>query len=118
MKDRGLTYGILLVVLSTGILVPVNVNAQSLGFDGQALGWTTLNPEDPFQAQAGLRYIPELNFTLPSGKYSFEGEFSANLWVSGIYSGDSIKMDEEISPYRMWVKFSGDQFELRAVTIS
>ena len=44
----------------------------------------------------------------------FEGEFSANLWASGIYSGDSIELDEQLSPYRMWVKFSGDQFELRA----
>jgi roadblock/LC7 domain-containing protein len=114
MKDRRLTYGILLVLLTTGILVPVKVNAQSLGFDGQAIGWTTLNPADPFQAQVGLRYIPEINFALPAGNYSFEGEFSANLWVSGIYSGDSVQLDEEISPYRMWVKFSGDQFELRA----
>ena len=89
-------------------------NAQSLGFKGQAIGWTTLNPADPFQAQAGLRYIPELSFSLPAGNYTLEGEFSANLWASGIYSGDSLELDKQLSPYRMWVKFSGDQFELRA----
>lgn len=96
------------------LLVPRVLEAQSIGFKGQAIGWTTLNPAEPFQAQAGLRYIPELSFSLPAGKYTFEGEFSANLWASGIYSGDSIVLDEQLSPYRMWVKFSGDQFELRA----
>lgn len=97
------------ILLSTG-----KTEAQSLGFRGQAIGWTTLNPAEPFQAQAGLRYIPELSFTLPAGKYTIEGEFSANLWGSGIYSGDSLILDKQLSPYRMWVKFSGDQFELRA----
>jgi roadblock/LC7 domain-containing protein len=92
----------------------LQLGAQTLGFNGQAIGWTTLNPAEPFQAQTGLRYIPELNFSLPAGPYSVEGEFSANLWGSAIYSQDSTDLDGEISPYRMWMKFSGDQFELRA----
>jgi len=106
------------IILLAGILifmVPLNlVMAQKVEFNGQAIGWTTLNPAEPFQAQAGLRYIPELTFSHPAGKYSVEGEFSANLWGSAIHGGDSIDLDKEISPYRMWVKFSGDQFELRA----
>lgn len=110
--------GFLRAILLTAILVfplPFNTaEAQTVGFHGQAIGWTTLNPAEPFQAQAGLRYIPELSFSVPAGKYSFDGEFSANLWGSGIFSGDSMEMESEISPYRMWVKFSGDQFELRA----
>ncbi len=105
---------LILALILSALLTPWKAEAQTLGFNGQAIGWTTLNPADPFQAQAGLRYIPELSFSLPSGKYTFEGEFSANLWASGIYSGDSIVLDEELSPYRMWVKFSGEQFELRA----
>jgi hypothetical protein len=118
MKTSGITYGLTKFLLLTGIvalLVPAyKARGQSLGFGGQAIGWTTLNPAEPFQAQAGLRYIPELSFSLPSGKFNIEGEFSANLWASGIYSGDSMVWDEQLSPYRMWVKFSGDQFELRA----
>jgi hypothetical protein len=108
------TYGFLLLTLVSMLLSTERIFAQSMGFRGQAIGWTTVNPAEPFQAQAGLRYIPELSFTLPAGSYTFEGEFSANLWASGIYSGDSIDLDEQISPYRMWLKFSGDQFELRA----
>ena len=104
------TIGILLLILGSGTLF-----SQSLGFSGQAIGWSTLNPSDPFQAQVGLRYIPELSFKLPTGSYTLDGEFSANLWASGdIYPGDSLVLDENLSPYRMWVRFSGDQFELRA----
>lgn len=118
MKPLGKIYAPVRVLLMAGIVGIVlhggNIEAQSLAFNGQAIGWTTLNPAEPFQAQVGLRYIPELSFSLPAGKYSIEGEFSANLWGSGIYSGDSMDLDNEISPYRMWVKFSGDQFELRA----
>ena len=104
----------ILALLICFLLTPGELGGQSLAFRGQAIGWTTMNPAEPFQAQAGLRYIPELSFTLPAGKYSFEGEFSANLWGSGIYSGDSLDFDRQLSPYRMWLKFSGDQFELRA----
>ena len=114
MKNIVIKYGAALISCLLISQFYGKLEGQSLEFKGQAIGWTTLNPAEPFQAQAGLRYIPELDFTLPAGKYSVEGEFSVNLWGSGIYSGDSIVLDEEISPYRMWVKFSGDQFELRA----
>ncbi len=97
------------------LLLPFyEAGAQTLGIKGQAIGWSTLNPADPFQAQAGLRYIPELSFSLPAGKYTFDGEFSANIWGSATYISDTTALDGELSPYRMWLRFSGDQFELRA----
>ena len=97
------------------LLLPARrVFSQTLGFNGQAIGWTTLNPAEPFQAQAGLRYIPEIELSIPAGNYSFEGELSVNLWGSAVHSQDSTDLDGDISPYRMWLKFSGDQFELRA----
>lgn len=110
MKNRT-TYGLLILIC---LVLPGQMEAQSLGFKGQAIGWTTLNPSEPFQTQLGLRYIPELSFSLPAGKYSIDGKFSANIWGSGLYQNDSIMLDEQLSPYRMWVRFSGDQFELRA----
>jgi hypothetical protein len=85
-----------------------------LGLQGQAIGWTTFNPAEPFQAQVGLRYIPELSFSFPAGKYSFDGELSANIWGSAMWQGDSTTLDEDLSLYRMWLRFSGNQFELRA----
>jgi len=114
MKPAGIKYGLLLVTIVALQLHTGTVRAQSLGFKGQAIGWTTLNPAEPFQAQVGLRYIPEISFSLPAGKYSIDGEFSANIWGSAMWQGDSTTLDKQLSPYRMWVRFSGDQFELRA----
>jgi len=114
MKTSWIKYGLIMVVFGGLLLLPGTSSAQSLGFKGQAIGWTTLNPSDPFQAQAGLRYIPELSFSIPTKGFSIDGEFSANLWVSGTYQGDSIIFDEQLSPYRMWIRFSWDQLEIRA----
>ncbi len=109
MQKLGTIFIICLVQALAGSL-----SAQSLGFEGQAIGWTTLNPAEPFQAQGGLRYIPELSFSLPAGKYTIDGEISANAWISGTYASDSMSRDQDLAPYRMWVRFSADQFELRA----
>ncbi|MCD4710959.1 MAG: hypothetical protein K8R52_08940 [Bacteroidales bacterium] len=114
MKTAVVKYGTAAIACMLLLLVPGKVEAQSPGFKGKAIGWTTFNPAEPFQTQAGLRYIPELSFSLPAGKYTIDGELSANIWGSGTYQGDSIFLDEQLSPYRMWVRFSGDQFELRA----
>jgi hypothetical protein len=114
MKTGESTYGAFLISCLLVLLLSGKLDGQSLGFKGQAIAWTTLNPFEPFQAQAGLRYIPELSFSLPAGKYSFDGEISANIWGSAMWQGDSTTLDEQLSLYRMWVKFSGDQFELRA----
>ena len=93
MTAKGNISGWRNILLMAGILVlllPFNrVRAQTIGFNGQAIGWTTLNPAKPFQAQAGLRYIPEIDLSIPVGNYSIEGEFSANLWGSGILGRDN-----------------------------
>jgi hypothetical protein len=110
-----ITYCIFLFTIVSMLTGPQVIFGQSLSFNGQAIGWSTLNPAEPFQAQVGLRYIPELSFSFPAGNYTIDGEFSANLWGSGTFhAGDSIVLDEQLSPYRMWVRFSGNQFEIRA----
>jgi hypothetical protein len=115
MKASGFRYELILFVITTFPLFITNATGQTLGFKGQAIGWVTLNPSDPFQAQTGLRYIPELSFSLPLGNYTLDGEFSANLWASAsAWGGDSTGTDYQLSPYRMWIRFSGDQFEIRA----
>jgi hypothetical protein len=89
--------------------------AQSLVPDGQVIGWTTVNPSEPFQAQGGLRYIPELKFEVPLGKLSLEGEGSLNIWGTSTYTGaDTLAYDSKVGLYRAWARISGDQWELRA----
>ena len=100
-----------ILILLGGILT---LSAQSLGFKGQAISWATVNPADPFQAQGGLRYIPELSLSIPAGALSLDGEFSANIWGTAAYQNpDSTFTDGDISPYRLWIMLSSEQFELR-----
>lgn len=100
-------------ILFTGITA--FVGAQSLDLNGQLIGWTTINPADPFQLQGGIRYIPELNFQVPVGDLNIEGEASMNIWGAVTHTfNDTLVTDKKLDPYRVWVKLSGDQFELRA----
>jgi hypothetical protein len=103
---------IVAIILFTGFNP---VSGQSVGLEGQAIGWSTVNPEEPFQIQGGLRYIPEINFSVPVGNLTLQGEGSLNIWGAATYmGGDSISLDEKIGLYRSWIKLSGEQFELRA----
>lgn len=115
MKRGGRKYGIIAALIITGVLACRIAPAQEVALEGQAIGWTTVNPSDPYQFQAGLRYIPELSFSVPAGRFTIDGEFSANLWGTGTFTrDDSTAWDHQLSPYRMWVRLSGDQLELRA----
>ena len=126
----GYTYGIM--VLLAGLMT--TGRAQSTGssrplvFKGQAIGWTVASQmEEPdglpgsgdtkkvWRGQAGLRYLPELQLQLPlKEKYTFDAKASANIWGSALYwSNDSIPLDGDIKPFRAWMRFSGDRFEVR-----
>lgn len=102
------------ILLILALAIAPSAFGQKFNFDGQVIGWTTINPSDDFQAMAGLRYIPELNFKIPVGSLTLEGEGSLNIWGSAIYGGDSMSYNKKLDPYRAWIKLSGDQFELRA----
>jgi hypothetical protein len=107
--------------------LPDRAFSQQLTFKGQAIGWAVAsqmeeqdasNPGDVkkvWRGQAGLRYIPELQLQVPvQEKYSFDAELSANVFGSGLYwSSDSIVWDGRIKPYRAWMKFAGNRFEIR-----
>jgi hypothetical protein len=124
-----LTKAILAVLLSLCHLVyPAFASGQSLTFKGQAIGWAVASqmeevPAIPgstdknyaWRAQAGARYLPELQFNWPvADDYTFDAKLSANVWGSGLYwSADSTLWDGKIKPYRAWMKFSGDRFEVR-----
>ncbi len=103
--------------------------SQEFVFKGQAIGWTVASQmEEPdglpgstdkkkvWRGQAGLRYLPELQFQSPLKQdYTFDAKVSANIWGSGLYwSADSMVWDGDVRPFRAWMRFSGDQFEIRA----
>jgi hypothetical protein len=107
--------------------LPERSRAQEFSFKGQAVGWVVAsqmedrnagNPADVhnvWRGQAGLRYLPDLLLQVPvRKKYSFDAELSANAFGTGLlWSPDSIAWDGKLKPYRAWMKFSGNRFEIR-----
>jgi len=91
-------------------------SAQELNFKGMLVGWMTGSQSQKFNAQTGLRYIPGLSGEYKiNEKYTLDAELSVNAYGSATFwSNDSISFDERLKPYRMWARFSGDQFEIRA----
>lgn len=99
------------------LLSPVPSRAQGPGMDfrGQAIGWTNLSKDEVLQNQWGLRYIPKLDLSLYQGKqWTFSGEVSANLYASYLFREGENTDASGLKPYRLWVKASTAQFEIRA----
>ncbi len=88
---------------------------DSLKFKGQLSTWAHFNPDNPYPLYLGGRYIPQLNYEiqLPNSKL-IDFELSANLYGDvGIHFFDSAYVDGNINPYRLWGRYSTEQFEFR-----
>lgn len=97
------------------ILMLESASGQKLSTKGQVIGWGIASHGDEWTFQTGLRYIPQINFDLPvREKFSIDGEFSFNSYGSYTNPDSEDNFSGRIKPYRMWIKFSGEQFELRA----
>lgn len=126
IMGNSIRYKIRLLLLVAGMVVAVNIRSQEVNLEGQLSGWVTARHDKSWASQAGVRYLPEFNFTLPlsrkgqnsengkEGNLSFEGEFSLNAISSWTYPSETDNIYEKIKPYRAWIKFGGDQFEIRA----
>lgn len=88
---------------------------DTLIFKGQLSGWLLYNSSNELPLYSGGRYLPQLNYNinLKNGNLiDFEG--SANLYgLAGARLFDSIDVNGDIKPYRLWARYSSDQFELR-----
>ena len=74
-----------------------------------------VNPENDLPVWAGVRYIPQVNFGIPlTGGNLLDFEFSANINGSGgMHPFDKFDSEGAIKPYRTWIRYSADRFELR-----
>ena len=107
---------IYILLISLAINFPRLAEGQdSLVFDGQLSAWLHYNPSNKLSFYAGSRYLPILNYSIPiNNKEIIDFEVTANLYGSfGTHSFDSSQVKGKIKPYRAWVRFSSDQFELR-----
>jgi hypothetical protein len=88
---------------------------DSLLFKGQLSAWTNINPDNEFPIYAGARYIPDLNYSIQlSNDKLIDFEASVNLNGSaGFHPFDTTHADDQLKPYRLWARYSADQFEVR-----
>lgn len=88
---------------------------DTLSIKGQLILWANYNNNNPLQVHTGGRYIPSVNYgfrTKADNLIDFEA--SANIYGSfAFHPFDTSYSDGNLKPYRLWVRYSSDQFELR-----
>ncbi|MBN2480384.1 MAG: hypothetical protein JXB19_01490 [Bacteroidales bacterium] len=92
-------------------------NAQgTFNFRGQLSAYTHVNPENKLPWWSGTRYIPQFNYEYRlSAEKLIDFETSANLYGNiGLKPFDSIGLNGDIKPYRIWARYSTNQLEIRA----
>jgi hypothetical protein len=85
-------------------------------YKGQLSAWGLFNPSADQSLWFGGRYIPQANYeiNLP-GNHLIDFEASANLFGStAITPFTSVEYGGKIKPYRVWVRYSAPQLEIRA----
>ena len=87
-----------------------------LEFDGQFSAFGNYSPDNELDVELGARYIPELEYSIPLDSTSnIDFQVSANLDANSAFSPFyKSKEDGNIDPYRIWARYSTEQFELRA----
>jgi len=102
------------------LLILSDLNAQSdsakVHFNGQLVGWTTAQFENPFMLQPGGRFVPTLTgkFELKSSSYF---DFEASLNMNGNITIEDMSkstLTGDIKPYRVWARYATDKMEIRA----
>jgi hypothetical protein len=88
--------------------------AQEINFRGQASAWAVTNPAQA--TQVGLRYIPELQAGIYQENYFIDTDISLNMYGTSEFwhKRDSVETLHDLKAYRLWLRFSTSQFEIRA----
>lgn len=104
-----------LVSIAILIFLSITLKAQNtFNFDGQLSGVANWSPEAESWGLLNGRYLPELNYDWKlDTSHSWYFEASANIWGSTYFYNDSITTDGNVSPYRIWTRFSGKTYEVR-----
>jgi len=109
------------IYISVAFLLILNsVVAQNdslkLSFNGQVTIWGIGQFQTPVPTQFGGRFVPTL-----LGNYSFSAksklDFEASLNINGSLNYTGFHNDTilgQLKPYRVWLRYSGDNWELRA----
>lgn len=89
---------------------------EVLNFKGQLSAYTHFNSGNEYPWWNGGRYLPQVNFQVQTNENQlFDVEASANIYGNtGIKSLDETSFSGKIKPYRLWGRYSTQQFEVRA----
>lgn len=104
-----------LCILAMLFLIPGAALTLDLGWKGLVTGWATFNFDELAKPQIGLRCIPEFSLKKAlSQKYTLDAELALNIYGSGHFEGENgFQTDGEFESYRVWVRFSASQYEVR-----
>jgi hypothetical protein len=89
---------------------------DTIAFSGQLSSYIHYNGGNDLPWMSGVRYIPQFNFGHRLNNQNLiDLEASLNLYGNvGVKSFDNSDFSGDIKPYRLWARYSSDQFELRA----
>ncbi|NLE35440.1 MAG: hypothetical protein GX622_10085 [Bacteroidales bacterium] len=109
MSAKSLVTCLLLIILT------LSLTAQpSAVFSGQVSSWVSATTGGELPLWGGGRYIPQLNIGTGEQGSRLDGEFSANIYGSlGFRPFDTAATAGGIKPYRLWVRYSTNQLEVR-----
>lgn len=97
-------------------MLPLAIFAQEdLEFKGQLSGITSFSPDNDLDWFIGGRYLPELFYKVQLDSVQFiDFDASANIWAStNFHPFNTSETNGDIEPYRLWARYSRNQFELR-----
>lgn len=93
----------------------VSAVTDSVMFQGQASAYANYNPSNTMDLGTGARFIPQINYEIYLDNASlidFEGSLNA-YGNADFQLFDSASVDGAIKPYRIWGRYSAEQFEVR-----
>ena len=88
---------------------------DTFNLSGQVSAWGGYNSGNPLPVITGGRYIPSVYYGIrPQADRLFDFEASANLYGSlAFHPFDASESHAAIKPYRLWMRYSTDQLEIR-----
>ncbi|MBR8537982.1 hypothetical protein KDU71_20605 [Carboxylicivirga sediminis] len=106
---------ILLLSVLLGANAQVADTLNRIEWQGQMVGWMHYNKDNPYPVYLGGRFIPQANYTVDLSLDSrLDFEASANMVGDvGLQIPDSSDWNGNVSPYRIWGRYSTDQLEVR-----
>lgn len=89
---------------------------KSLRFNGQLVGWANVQLDNPVFWQPGARFVPSLTWKQSiTSNTTFDAEASLNIYGNADFRNfKTDTLNGQIKPYRVWLRYSNQNFELRA----